>query len=158
LIKPFHAFSQDTACPRVRSVSDPGAAGAALPAGPPEFSRGLSEQIDMQRNSTAPSPSALQLTLTWPEVLIDQIADAVAARLGDDERGTTRSPWFDVAGAAAYLDMSSAAVRKAAQRGLLPAHQPFGPGSRYFFHRRELDELIGGGSSESADGAAGSSV
>ena len=99
----------------------------------------------MQESPTA-NGQAAQLTLAWPDALVTQIADAVAERLGGGDLAPSRSPWLDVAGAAAYLEMKPDAVRKAAQRGLLPAHQPFGKGSRYFIHRAELDEhiLVGG--------------
>ncbi len=106
--------------------------------------------------NTNPGPIAAQLTLAWPEVLIHQIADVVAERLSADDRSSSRSPWFDVAGTAAYLNMTPDAVRKAAQRRLLPGHQPFGPGSRYFFHRRELDDFIAGRNAEVPDSDTGS--
>jgi hypothetical protein len=99
---------------------------------------------------------AAQLTLTWPDALVTQIADAVAEHLRNGDLAPSRSPWLDVAGAAAYLEMTADAVRKAAQRGLLPGHQPFGKGSRYFFHRAELDERILGGESAGGVGAEGS--
>jgi excisionase family DNA binding protein len=83
------------------------------------------------------------MTIAWPELLITQIADAVAARLSDSDRRTTsQSPWLDVDGAAAYLNSTSEAIRKAAQRGQLPGHQLNGPRSRWWFHRDELDALI----------------
>jgi hypothetical protein len=75
--------------------------------------------------------AAGQMTIAWPELLITQIADAVAARLGDsDRRGTSQSPWLDVDGAAAYLNSTPDAVRKAAQRGQLPGHQLHGAAPR----------------------------
>ena len=83
----------------------------------------------------------MEVLLDLPDVLIDRIADAVAARTGSVS-GAATSPWMGVPGAATYLGMTEDAVRKAAQRGLLPANQPFGPGSRYFFHRAELDNHI----------------
>ena len=82
------------------------------------------------------------LTFALPATLIDEIADAVAERLRDGDLVPAHSPWLDVQGASDYLGMTPDAVRKAAQRGLLPAHQPFGKGSRYFFHHRELDEYL----------------
>ncbi len=108
----------------------------------------------MNENRTTPGPIVAQLTLAWPETLIQQIAD-VAERLSADDRSSTRSPWCDVAGTAAYLNMTPDAVRKAAQRRLLPGHQPFGPGSRYFFHRRELDDFIAGKNGDDPDSVAG---
>ena len=94
----------------------------------------------------SPEPTALQLTLTVPRELVTLIADAVAARLGEGASAASpQSPWLDVAGAAAYLNTTSDAVRKAAQRGLLPGHQPYGPGSRWLFHRGELDAFVLGG-------------
>ena len=109
----------------------------------------------MNENPSAHGQAA-QLTLAWPDALVTQIADAVCERLVDGGDPTpSRSPWLDVAGAAAHLEMTTDALRKAAQRGLLPAHQPFGKGSRYFFHRRELDEhiLAAGASGGTADGS-----
>jgi excisionase family DNA binding protein len=100
----------------------------------------------------SPGPAALQLTLTVPWALVDLIADAVAARLGDGATAASpQSPWLDVSGAAAYLNTTSAAVRKAVQRGLLPGHQPYGPGSRWLFHRGELDAFVLGGSDTVVD-------
>jgi hypothetical protein len=98
----------------------------------------------MQENTHGTGPLAAgQMTIAWSELLITQIADAVAARLGDsDRRSTSQSPWLDVDGAAAYLNSTSEAVRKAAQRGQLPGHQLHGPRSRWWFHRDELDALI----------------
>ena len=110
----------------------------------------------MDNYASPPRPEpALELTLACPPELITLIADAVSERLNGDP-SPSRSPWFDVPGAAAYLEMSPGAVRKAASRGLLPAHQPFGPGSRYFFHRHELDEYILGSTQvlESTPGSA----
>jgi excisionase family DNA binding protein len=96
-----------------------------------------------QNRKEAGLMTAAQMSIVWPELLITQIADAVAARLGDtDRRSNSQSPWLDVAGAAAYLNMTSDAVRKAAQRGQLPGQQPNGPGSRWWFHRDELDAAI----------------
>jgi len=87
------------------------------------------------------SIQGMELPLHVPDVLIDRIADAVAARIGS-VGGSGASPWMDVPAAATYLGTTDDAIRKAAQRGLLPAHQPYGPGSRWFFHRAELDDYI----------------
>jgi excisionase family DNA binding protein len=95
----------------------------------------------MKTHTSADGRTA-HLTFALPATLIDEIADAVAERLGAGDLVLARSPWLDVQGAADYLGMTADAVRKAAQRGLLPAHQPFGKGSRYFFHYRELDEYL----------------
>lgn len=86
----------------------------------------------------------VQLSFALPEILIAQIVDALVARLDDADRGTTQSPWLDVAGAAAYLNSTSDAVRKSAQRGLLPGYQPYGPGGRWFFERGDLDDFVRG--------------
>jgi hypothetical protein len=98
----------------------------------------------MQENTQEAGPiTAGQMTIAWPELLITQIADAVTARLGDtDRRSTSQSPWLDVDGATACLNSTSDAVRKAAQRGQLPAHQLHGPRSRWWFNRHELDTHI----------------
>lgn len=92
-------------------------------------------------NTNAAGPSA-QFTVALPATLIAEIADAVAERLREGDLVPAPSPWLDVEGASDYLRMTPDAVRKAAQRGFLPAHQPFGKGSRYFFHVRELDEYL----------------
>jgi hypothetical protein len=92
-------------------------------------------------NTTAGGPSA-HLTIALPATLIAEIAEAVAERLREGDLVPAASPWLDVEGASDYLRMTPDAVRKAAQRGFLPAHQPFGKGSRYFFHVRELDEYL----------------
>lgn len=103
-----------------------------------------------------PVPTAsAQLTFAWPEVLVAQLAAALVARLNDADRSTTQSPWLDVAGAAAYLNSTSDAVRKSAQRGLLPGYQPYGPRSRWYFDRSDLDEFIRGASNGNSEvGAA----
>jgi hypothetical protein len=71
----------------------------------------------------------MEVSLDLPDVLIDRIADAVAARVGPGG-GREASPWMDIPTAATYLGTTNDAMRTAAQRGLLPAHQPYGPGSR----------------------------
>jgi len=85
-----------------------------------------------------------QFSFALPEILIAQIADALVARLDDADRCSTQSPWLDVAGAAAYLNTTSDAVRKSVQRGQLPGYQPYGPGSRWFFERSDLDNFVRG--------------
>jgi hypothetical protein len=92
-------------------------------------------------NSNASGHSA-HLTVALPATLITEIAEAVAERLREGDTLPAPSPWLDVEGASDYLRMTPDAVRKAAQRGFLPAHQPFGKGSRYFFHVRELDDYL----------------
>jgi excisionase family DNA binding protein len=52
---------------------------------------------------------------------------------------TTQSPWLDVDGAAAYLNSKRDVVRRWAKQRLLPGYQPNGPGSRWYFHRNDLD-------------------
>jgi hypothetical protein len=96
----------------------------------------------MKNVSPNPGLGTAHVTLALPEVLIAQIAEAVVARLNDADRSNSQSPWLDVNGAAAYLNSTSDAIRKAAQRGLLPGHQPYGPGSRWFFHRAQLDDFV----------------
>ena len=98
----------------------------------------------MNSNMEEVGPLAgVQPTFSWVELLITQVADAVAARLSDpDRRSTPQSPWMDVPGVAAYLNSTSPAIRKAAQHGLLPGHQPGGPHSPWFFHRDEVDQYI----------------
>jgi Helix-turn-helix domain len=104
-------------------------------------------KIDTQNHG---SFRTAQLSFALPEILIAQLADALVARLDDADRSNTQSPWLDVAGAAAYLNSTSDAVRKSAQRGLLPGYQPYGPGSRWFFERSDLDSFIRGEQSSSA--------
>jgi hypothetical protein len=82
------------------------------------------------------------MTIAWPALLVTQIADAVAEHLSHGSCSCSQSPWLDVSGTATYLLSTPDAVRKAAQRGLLPGHQPYGPGSRWLFHRDELDAHI----------------
>jgi len=65
-----------------------------------------------------PEP-ALALTLACPPELITLITDAVAERLGGDPT-PARSPWFDVPGAAAYLEMSPDASPAESLRGGRP--------------------------------------
>jgi len=88
------------------------------------------------------SGAAIEFQLAAPETLINTLADAIAERLGAPSSATPQSPWLDVPGAAAYLNSTSDAVRKAAQRGQFPAYQPLGPGTKWFFHRDELDAFI----------------
>jgi hypothetical protein len=96
-------------------------------------------------NEKKQGPAALELTLAWPDTMVDQLAEALAARLRQSELSMPASPYLDVRAAATYLSMTADAVRKAAQRGQLPASQPLGPGTRYIFDRRELDALIAAG-------------
>jgi excisionase family DNA binding protein len=70
-------------------------------------------------------------------LLVERIAAEVAARLAVPEA----SPWLDVAGAAEYLSCSPERIRKLIARREIPFHQER-PGSRVFFHRRELDEWL----------------
>ena len=108
-------------------------------------------KVDTQNHG---SLGTAQLSFALPEILIAQLADALVARLNDADRSTSQSPWLDVAGAAAYLNSTSDAVRKAAQRGLLPGFQPYGPGSRWFFDRSDLDDFVRGKSSSDSEAEA----
>lgn len=74
--------------------------------------------------------------------LPNSLVDDVVARIVDAlaERLDSSAPrWFAIDEAATYLRTTPDALRKAAQRSQLPAHQPLGPGTRYLFDRRELD-------------------
>jgi excisionase family DNA binding protein len=87
--------------------------------------------------------TGVAVTLLWPDAVIDRLAEAVTERMRLEPTHDTSSPWLTVEGAAHYLGtMSPDAVRKAAQRGQLPAYQPHGPGTRWFFDRRELDAFL----------------
>jgi excisionase family DNA binding protein len=97
-------------------------------------------------NSIAFSGETPRLSVELPPVLIDQIAEAVAARLTGLDSTTTQSPWLDVDGAAAYLNSTRDVVRRWASQQLLPGYQPHGPGSRWYFHPRDLDEFVRTGS------------
>jgi len=106
---------------------------------------GEAGEVDMEiQTLNHGSFGTAQLSFALPEILIAQIAEAIVARLNDANRSTTQSPWLDVAGAATYLNSTSDAVRKSAQRGLLPGYQPYGPGSRWFFERSDLDDFVRG--------------
>jgi hypothetical protein len=88
----------------------------------------------------------VRLAFELPPALIAQIAEAVAARVAGLDSTTTQSPWLDVDGAAAYLNSTPDVVRRWANKRVLPGHQPNGPGGRWYFHPRELDEFIRSGS------------
>lgn len=117
-------------CPRSSSGTSP-------------FTR-LAGQVHMNRTSFL--GDAPRLSVELPPLLIEQIAEAVVARLTGLEGTTTQSPWLDVDGAAAYLNSTPDVVRRWANRRQLPGHQPNGPGGRWYFHPGELDAFIRSGS------------
>jgi excisionase family DNA binding protein len=77
--------------------------------------------------------------------LSDADLDALAARLSERipqiEEG---SPWLTLKPAAEYLGTTPAALRKAAQRGQIPHHQPSGERGRLYFARKDLDAWVSG--------------
>jgi hypothetical protein len=125
---------------RVRSRVRHPSAGMQFSRVVPAFWR-VRGRIEAMNTNNDAGARTTQLTFALPATLIDEIAHAVAERLRDGDLVPARSPWLDVQGASDYLAMNADAVCKAAQRGFLPAHQPFGKGSRCFFHQRELDGL-----------------
>jgi Helix-turn-helix domain len=105
---------------------------------------------DMDTYGSTQSPAVLaQVAAPLLDTIITQIVEQVAARLPSLD-GSAHSRWLDVQGAADYLLTTADAVRKAAQRGQLPGHQPYGPGSRWYFDPPELDAFIRSGRTQAA--------
>jgi len=79
-----------------------------------------------------------QALIELPDSLVDDLVARIVAALAERLDGSSPR-WLAIDEAATYLRTTPEALRKAAQRGQLPAHQPLGPGTRYLFDRRELD-------------------
>jgi excisionase family DNA binding protein len=76
------------------------------------------------------------------EVLIDQLADRVAAALAQRLATPTADvgpEWLDSRAAAEYLGLHRDTLRKLAAERAIPAEQD-GPGCKLFFRRNDLDE------------------
>lgn len=88
------------------------------------------------------------------DVLIDQLADRVAAALVQRLDASTPDPlpeWLDSRAAADYLGLHRDTLRKLAAERTIPAEQD-GPGCKLFFRRSDLDEwrMAGGRTSHLA--------
>jgi excisionase family DNA binding protein len=81
------------------------------------------------------------LTIELPEDLLETLARRVATLVSEQGLATV-SRWLGVEEAADYLRTTPDALRKAIQRGQVPAHQPYGPGTRYVLDRDELDAWV----------------
>jgi excisionase family DNA binding protein len=79
--------------------------------------------------------------------LLDLLADKLAERLlaprgaatGDELGQGGRSPWMNVASAAAYLDWPRQRLYKLTAQGAVPHYKQDG---RLLFHRQELDQWL----------------
>jgi excisionase family DNA binding protein len=80
-----------------------------------------------------------ELTLTFPDALVELIALRVASLVGRDE---SVSPWLDVSGAATYLSTTDSGIRSLVKRRAIPFHKVAG---RLLFDRAELDEWVKAG-------------
>ena len=69
------------------------------------------------------------------EALVTQVLAAIESR-----HAQAAGNWLSIEEAADYVRTTPDALRKAVQRGQVPAHQPLGPGTRYLFSRAELDQ------------------
>lgn len=76
--------------------------------------------------------------IEFPASLVDELVAQIVSALDERIDGNS-TRWLAVEEAASYLRTTPEALRKAVQRGQVPAHQPLGPGTRYLFDRRELD-------------------
>lgn len=89
------------------------------------------------------APSGASVSLPVPDVLLDLVAERVAALVLDRLAGpaTPSSPWLDVAEAAAYLRCGKRHVYDLARDEQVPVHRD---GTRLLFHRAELDAYLFG--------------
>lgn len=81
-----------------------------------------------------------RLALTFPEELVDAIADRVAVKLAG-QLAPKPQPWLDVKGAAEYLVCPASRVYDLVALGLL---EPRRDGRRLLFRRDDLDHYLEG--------------
>ena len=81
----------------------------------------------------------MELAVTLPDDLLDEIERRVTTRLRD-EIGTG-SPWFTVAQAGDYLGITEQAMRGLLKRRQITAYRPNG---RVFVSREDLDAWVRG--------------
>jgi hypothetical protein len=84
------------------------------------------------------------LTLTFPDELVEAIAERAAAILAERSPAENGSPWFNVPRASEYLAVSTQRVYDLKSAGRLPASGNDGD-RRPRFHRRVLDAYLMGG-------------
>jgi excisionase family DNA binding protein len=86
--------------------------------------------------------------LELPDQLLDDLADAVAARLAEREaqQAGRSSPWLSAEQAADYLACPISRVRKLTMTRELPAHRD---GRRVLYRREELDAYVRHGGARS---------
>jgi excisionase family DNA binding protein len=82
------------------------------------------------------------LAFTFPPELVEQIAERVADILEQRQRPQSERRWLTVSEAAAYLGAKPQRVYDLRSSGRLGRH---GDGGRALVDRRELDNLIEGG-------------
>lgn len=75
------------------------------------------------------------MELTLPDDVLEQLVDAISARLEQRAQGE-RSPWLTRAEAAEYLRLPVSRLEK---DRLIPAHKD---GGRVLYHRDELDGYV----------------
>jgi len=80
-----------------------------------------------------------ELHLTLPDELVDQVADRVAAILGECTPSDDGAGYLDVAGAAEFLACPSSGIYALVSAQRLPCHRD---GSRLLFDRTELRAYV----------------
>jgi excisionase family DNA binding protein len=84
-----------------------------------------------------------ELGITFPDELLDAIAERVASRIAArDHRATIDTPWLTQEHAAAYLGCSTSRVKTLTVADAIPHHRD---GRRPLYHRDELDAYVRGG-------------
>jgi excisionase family DNA binding protein len=83
-----------------------------------------------------------------PELLFDQLAEALARRIVELQRESVpapsleeRSPWMNIESATAYLDLPKQRLYRLTAAGAIPHYKQEG---RLLFRRQELDGWLGG--------------
>jgi excisionase family DNA binding protein len=84
-----------------------------------------------------------ELGITFPDELLDAIAERVASRIGARERAAgINTPWLTQEQAAAYLGCSASRIKTLTVADAIPHHRD---GRRPLYHRDELDAYVRGG-------------
>jgi excisionase family DNA binding protein len=86
---------------------------------------------------------SLAAQIELPEAFVAAIVEGLLAALGPALGAP--GAWLTLEEAASYLRMKPDALRQAAYRRQIPAHQPQGPRTRYLFSRSELDDWVANG-------------
>jgi excisionase family DNA binding protein len=83
-----------------------------------------------------------EMRISFPEEVVESIAERVAARVLATMASSSSSPWMTADEAAKYLRCSESRVRKLTSLGDLPRHRD---GGRVLYRRDELDAFVARG-------------